>query len=133
MASVENVVLTITERGDVASVEVSYRIFGDVRDVATRQPYRETVDLSGDDEEAGEDGRSEGIPSGRIFKGEVTFTSTQPVLRTRTKTLPVNFLNEDRASFFSTQGEEDEIRARVVLAPVSPKSAAAISDLVRLG
>jgi hypothetical protein len=132
MASVENVLLSIADRQGKAFIEVSYKLVGDQRDLATRQPYRETVSLLGDDEGPGEDGHSELIPGGaQIYNGVVTFTPSQPeFVRTRAKEFTASFLNEDRPGFANLD-DKDEIRALVNLNPVPPKAARGASDLVR--
>lgn len=130
MASISNVRLQIFEQGGSALVQVSYTLSATHHDAVHEQSYRELVQLVGDDEGRGEDGRSEIIPNSTIWDGVVTFTTSQvSFTQSHERTVPVSLLDEDPGPFI----REDEIRARVTLTPLPAPIPTRDSNLVRRG
>jgi hypothetical protein len=141
MASVSNLTLSIAVANNgpnlEANVEVEYDIVFSAYDQASNQPYTENCRLIGDDTGIvpAEDGVDDAILGGTLFPflnlppfNQVASNGAASVHRMRTKTLPLNNLNEDQGAV----PNPDELRALVTLTPVAPVAVARESNQVAL-
>jgi hypothetical protein len=128
MASISNVRLEIFENREPALVRVSYRVQATHHDGPHEQAYREVVELIGVDEGVGEDGQNEVISV--ISDGVVVFTTSQAAFqRGPEKQVPRSLLDEDGGII----ARRDELRARVSLVPLPPRTVVRESNLVTRG
>ena len=112
---------------DQYSVQVGYVVSGSNFDVVTGQEYREVCHLIGDDTQG--DGTDDNLR--KIFENTTVFSASTPhFTRALQLFLPRSALDEDRGKPFL---EEDEIRARVKLIPLPPKTVVLESNLIRIG
>jgi hypothetical protein len=130
--SISNVVLEIFHGAGqpegFALVRASYTLTATLHDAEHQQPYREQVQLIGDDR--GEGGAAEMIPNGTISDGIVAFsTSTVQITRIPERLVPANILIEDAGPVV----EENEIRVMVTLTPIAQNPVARESNLVVFG
>jgi hypothetical protein len=142
MATVTNLTLAIQVVNNgpnlEAQIEVEYDIVFNSFDQNSNQPYTELCRLIGDDTGIvpAEDGTDDLIPGGQLFPGiiilppfnQVASNGQASVHRTRTRTLPLNALNEDQGAV----PNPDELRAQVTLTPVQPVSVVRESSQVLL-
>jgi hypothetical protein len=139
MASVSNLTLSIAVVNNGANLEanidVEYDIVFNSYDQNSNQAYAETCKIIGDDTGIvpAEDGVDDAILNGTLFPAFpfpglnlVASNGQASVHRTRSKTLPLNNLNEDLA------GNPDELRAVVTLSPVLPVAVSRESAQVAL-
>lgn len=134
MASITNVRLEVARDGSVVEIRVTYSLKGSWVDAIVRRSYREIVELIGDDERPGEDGRNDLIPRGLVHSGQVRFEDIAAIPRTRSLSLRSDDLDEDSSADPRTALlSGDEIRARVTLARFPPKPVRASSGIVFFG
>ena len=135
MATIENVLLTLNETGGRARFNVTYALRGSTPDVQHQHRYREVVELIGDDIGLGEDGVNELIVGGSMFSGTTTFSSTNPVNRSRAMELPSSAIDEDQglSPFPFPFPKRDEIRARVTISQLAGPPIALSSNEVHRG
>lgn len=140
MAGVSNLTLAIQVVNNgpnlEAKIEVEYDIVFNSFDQNSNQPYAESCRLIGDDTGIlpPEDGVDDQIPGGTLFPfpippfNQVASNGAASVHRVRTKTLPLNNLNEDQGAI----PNPDELRAVVTLTPVVPVAVSRESSQVAL-
>ena|SRR5687767_1354654 len=129
MASIEFKTFTIdpVQDSDLYSIQVGYVVSGSNFDVATGQAYREVCHLIGDDTPG--DGTDDNLK--KIFEDTTVFSANSAhFTRALQLFLPRSVLDEDSGQPFL---EEDEIRARVKLIPLPPKTVILESDLIKIG
>lgn len=129
MASIEFKTFTIdpVQGSDQVSVQVGYVVSGSNFDVATGQEYREVCHLIGDDTPG--DGTDDNLR--KIFENTTVFSANAAhFTRAIQLFLPRSALDEDSGKPFL---EEDEIRARVKLIPLPPKTVILESNLITIG
>lgn len=130
MASISNVRLEILEQQTSALVRVSFTVQATQQDGPNEQQYRELVQLVGVDEGAGEDGTNELITNGIISDGIISFSNSQvAIVQIRERNVPLSVLDEDPGII----PRRDELRARVSLIPLPPRTAVRESNLVTRG
>jgi hypothetical protein len=141
MASVSNLTLNIAVVNNGANldanIDVEYDILFNSYDQNSNQPYAETCRLIGDDTGIvpAEDGVDDAITGGTLFPAFpfpglnlVASNGAASAHRTRSKTLPLNNLNEDQGAV----PNPDELRALVTLSPVAPVAVSRESAQVAL-
>ncbi len=129
MASIEFKTFTIDPvlGSDQYSVQVGYVVSGSNFDVVTGQEYREVCHLIGDDTPG--DGTDDNLR--KLFENTTVFSAnTAHFTRAIQIFLPRSALDEDNGGPIL---EEDEIRARVKLIPLPPRTVVLESSLIRIG
>lgn len=128
MASISNVRLSIFDvpgSSGLAGIQVGFTVTETNDDAVSERSYREVVELVGVDEGPGEDGQSDVIVGVQLEEGLVTFTTSQTsFVRGREKQVSSALLEED--GMF----RRAEIRARVTLIPVPPRTVTRESNTV---
>ena len=122
MASIGSVKFTVDIQAGKATVNVSYTVTYNAQDKKTKQLYKETCRLIGDDTHAGDPAGSApddtlGFMTPLFFKSQ--FSGAAAETREFTKTFIAGDLDEDRG----LNPDPDELRARVDLVPVPPTKA----------
>jgi len=141
MASVSNLTLAIAVVNNGPNLEANITVEYDIQfssfDVSSNQPYAEACRLIGDDTgiAPAEDGTDDSIPGGTLFPliplppfNQVASNGAASIHRTRTRTLPLNNLNEDTGAV----PNPDELRALVTLTPVAPVAVSRESNQVAI-
>jgi hypothetical protein len=129
MATINSFVLDISLTGTNATVTIDYDIVWNSFDRAANQPYREFVNLVGDD--GGEDDPLNGgviSPTSPFLPVIVRSNGQATSHRHFVRTIPASILDEDTGIIVDI----DEIKARARLTPVQPATATGISNVKQI-
>ena len=131
MATISNVTLKIQLTQEfTAAVTVDYDITWNQFDQAANQPYREVVQLVGDDLGGDDPLPGGGIisPSSPFFPVIVRSSGAESSHRHFLRTVPASILDEDSSDLVLG----DQIKARVRLTPFGPVTATGVSNVVEV-